>query len=118
MATAKMTIEEMKKAKSKTDWKRIDALTDADINAGIAADPDTYEASEADSAKMRPAAETHPEIVTAYKRTRGNQKGPLKTPVSIRLNRAVVNFFKAHGSGWQTEINDILQKHVDSQHSA
>ena len=87
------------------------------INAGIAGDSDTHEATKEDFAKMRPAAETHPEIVAAYKRTRGKQKEPLKTPVSIRLNRAVVDFFKAHGSGWQTEINDILQKHIDSHYS-
>lgn len=115
MAAAKMTIEDMKKAKSKTDWGRVDALTDADINAGVAADPDTHAVNSAAFAKMRPAIKNHPEIVAAYKHTRGPQKGPLKTPVSIRLNRVVVDFFKAHGSGWQTEINDILQKHIDSR---
>lgn len=114
MTTKRMTIEEMKKTKSRTDWSRVDVLTDADINVGIVADPDAYEATNEDFAKMRQASETHPELVVTYNRTRGKQKGPLKTPVSIRLNWVVVDFFKAHGSGWQTEINDILQKHVDS----
>lgn len=35
------------------------------INAGIAADPNTYEVTKEDFAKMRPAVETHPEIVAA-----------------------------------------------------
>ena len=41
-----------------------------------------------------------------------------KKSTTIRLNAEVLDFFKAHGKGWQTKINDILQKYVDSHHAA
>ena len=45
---------------------------------------------------------------------RGKQKKPVKKQLTIRLNGEIVDFFKTHGKGWQTEINDILQKYVDT----
>lgn len=33
-----------------------------------------------------------------------------KVPVSIRLDKDVVDHFKATGDGWQTRINSILRK--------
>ena len=33
-----------------------------------------------------------------------------KQPVSLRLDRDVVNWFKRSGDGWQTRINDELRK--------
>lgn len=33
-----------------------------------------------------------------------------KQPVSIRLDREVVDWFKRSGTGWQTRINDELRK--------
>jgi uncharacterized protein (DUF4415 family) len=33
-----------------------------------------------------------------------------KQPVSLRLDREVVDWFKRKGEGWQTRINDELRK--------
>jgi uncharacterized protein (DUF4415 family) len=52
------------------------------------------------------------------RRTRGKQKKPVKKQLTIRLNNEVIDFFKDQGEGWQTRINDILQKYVDSSHIA
>ena len=84
------------------------------INAGIAADPDTWELT--DGSDLRPAAEVFPHIVEAYRRgklgrrTRGRQKAPLKVPVSLRLDPDVVEHFRATGRGWQTRINVTLRR--------
>lgn len=86
------------------------------INAGIAADPDTWELTEEEMALSRPAIEVVPHIVEAYRRgklgrrTRGRQKAPLKVPVSLRLDPDVVEHFRATGRGWQTRINDTLRR--------
>ncbi len=40
-----------------------------------------------------------------------------KQSTTICLNAEVLDFFKSQGKGWQTKINDILQKHVNSQHT-
>ena len=33
-------------------------------------------------------------------------------PVSIRLDRDVIDSFKAGGDGWQSRVNDALRKHL------
>ena len=64
-------------------------------------------------ARMRPVVKCHPGIPA---RVRGTQKNALKDRITIRLDHEVVEFFKSHGKGWQTRINDILQEHVNSHH--
>lgn len=67
-------------------------------------------------AAMKPIAEfTH--LKTLAKRGRPLKNNPKKS-TTIRLNAEVLDFFKAYGKGWQTEINDILQKYVNSHHTA
>lgn len=44
--------------------------------------------------------------------TRGPQKAPTKTQVSVRLSNEVLDYFKANGSGWQTRIDDALKEYV------
>jgi len=72
-------------------------VEDAAINASIASDPDTFEAS---SEQFRTA-----------KRGRGIQKEATKIPVSIRLDQDVVEFFRHSGHGWQTKVNEILREY-------
>ncbi|MBW2709186.1 MAG: BrnA antitoxin family protein [Deltaproteobacteria bacterium] len=67
--------------------------------------------SDAILGRMRPVAETHPEIPP---RVRGAQKAPTRKSTTIRLNADVLDFFKAQGKGWQTKINDVLQDYVES----
>ena len=78
-----------------TDWARVDALGDDDIDLS-----DTPEWTEARFAKAR---------------HRGPQKAPVKQPVSIRLSPEVVEYFKAEGSGWQTRIDAVLREYVASR---
>ena len=86
---------------------------DRQINTGIAADPDTFEVTDEMFAKMGPVTEDFPDIPA---RVRGQQKKPTKQSTTIRLNPEVIAFFKKQGRGWQTEINDILQTHVNKHH--
>ena len=83
---------------------------DVAINAGIAADPDTFELTEEHFKKMRPTSEVHPEIVEAYRRSRGKQKAPTKVAISIRLSSDVLDAYKKAGPGWQGRIDDDLQE--------
>jgi len=45
---------------------------------------------------------------------RGDLYRPVKQPVTLRLDADVVTWFKDHaaGGGYQTEINQVLRKHV------
>ena len=65
-----------------------------------------------DFARARPATEVIPDVVAAYRRGRGPQKRPTKKLVSLRLDREVLEHFRARGPGWQVRINSTLRKAV------
>ena len=68
----------------------------AAINAGIAADPDTYELSEAEFKQL--------------KRVGRPRKDTPKVQLTIRYDQDIVAAFKAQGPGWQTRMNDALRE--------
>ncbi len=68
---------------------------EAAINAGIAADPDTYEVSDEGFSRMRRMGRP-PAAVT-------------KERITIRLSRDVVESFRASGNGWQTRVDAALK---------
>jgi uncharacterized protein (DUF4415 family) len=43
---------------------------------------------------------------------RGPQKAPTKIALSLRLSPDVVAHFRATGEGWQTRIDEVLQRYV------
>ncbi|WP_185983921.1 BrnA antitoxin family protein [Aureimonas mangrovi] len=85
---------------------------------------DDYEASHGedipewtaeDFARARPMREIFPEIVEALEKSRGQrgvQKTPTKERVGLRLDREIVDHFRATGDGWQSRINAVLAEHV------
>lgn len=86
---------------------------EAAIQAGIAADPDNPELTDADFAWMRPAREVVPEVVADYeRRVRGKQKTPTKELISLRLDRDVVDALRASGEGWQSRAGEILRRAI------
>jgi uncharacterized protein (DUF4415 family) len=77
-----------------------DENEDALINAGIAADEDTYELSNEEFKNLKTG--------------RGRPKAAVKKiAISIRLDGDVAAYFKSQGAGWQTRVNDVLKQYVD-----
>ena len=74
------------------------------------ADDENPEWTKEDFARARPASEAVPEIVAAYRRFRGKQRGPTKHLISLRLDGDVIEHFRARGKGWQSRINATLRK--------
>ena len=72
------------------------AEEDAVINAGIAADPDTNELTDAEMARLRPL------------RGRPALARP-KAALTMRVDADVLDALKASGPGWQTRINALLR---------
>ena len=83
----------------KEKFVRPTASEDARIGRGIASDPD--------------AAPDLSEPVAGIVRRVGRPPRPdRKISVTLRLDRDVVERFKATGAGWQTRINAALKKSI------
>ncbi|MGL4439628.1 MAG: BrnA antitoxin family protein [Bosea sp. (in: a-proteobacteria)] len=94
-----MTASPTDKKSSRTDWARIDALTDDDIERMAKADTDNPATGYDDWAK----AEVHL---------------PAKTPVNAKFDEDVVNWFKSQGRGYQTRMNAVLRRYMEPQRTA
>ena len=83
-----------------------------EMNVGIAADSEASELDDAWFQRARPASEVVPHIVQHYRRTRGKQRAPTKTQITLRLDADLVLHFRETGKGWQTRMNDTLREAV------
>ena len=80
-----------------TNWQRLHAMTEKEIEAGAAADRDNQPLS---ARELRNFTVVWP--------------GPKKA-VSIRLDEDVIAWFKAQGPGYQSRINAVLKHFVAAQ---
>jgi uncharacterized protein (DUF4415 family) len=80
-------------------------IEEAEIQRGIAADPDNPEWTDEDFANARPAAEVIPHLL----RRRSAQRAPTKELISLRLDRDVLDRLRARGPGWQSGVNATLR---------
>jgi uncharacterized protein (DUF4415 family) len=81
------------KRRSRTDWKRVDALRDEDI----------------DFSEM-------PELDPDFFARAILWPGP-KKQITLRLDPDVLTFFRKQGKGYQSTINAVLRKYVESRKS-
>jgi uncharacterized protein (DUF4415 family) len=94
-----------------SDLGRLDATTDDDIARQIAEDPDT--APELRDAELAEAEIWHGDKF--IRRVGGRPKGSgSKELVSLRIDRDILDRFRAGGPGWQTRLNDALRRALDA----
>jgi uncharacterized protein (DUF4415 family) len=81
-------------------------------------DPDNPEWTEETFARAVHVDDLQPELqaatLAAFPRTklRGKQKAPTKAQVTLRLDRDILDHFRATGMGWQSRINAALREIV------
>jgi uncharacterized protein (DUF4415 family) len=93
---------------------------EAQINAGILSDPDSFELSPQALAALKPVVKVLPEIVKAYQR--GDFKPlpsieakPNQQTVLLALSVEVLDYFKQSGHNWQANIDAVLKDYI-AQH--
>jgi uncharacterized protein (DUF4415 family) len=86
----------LERRKSQTDWARLDALTDKEIEASVANDPDW-----SDDWNWSEAVLVIP---------------PKKKAISIRVDEDVLDYFKREGAGYQRRINAVLRSYMQQKH--
>jgi uncharacterized protein (DUF4415 family) len=82
--------------KGKTDWARVDALTDEDIAKAVANDPDAapIDIDWSDAVLVIPTR---------------------KKAISIRVDEDVLAYFKSQGDGYQRRINAVLRSYMQQK---
>jgi uncharacterized protein (DUF4415 family) len=89
-------------------------LTDAEqaeIRRMIASDLDNPELKDEQISGLRPLAEALPALAKSLRRGRGRPKlAKTLEPVTLRLDRSVVEHFRAQGTDWRKRMARVLAK--------
>ena len=96
--TTHVSLEDLDDLESRTDWKRLESISDEEIEAAVESDPDAklLDADWFEKAQVvNPSAE--------------------KKRITIRLDEDIIEYFKQQGSGYQTRINDVLRAFILSK---
>ena len=83
---------------SQTNWEKIDAMEDKDIN-------------------LSELPEVSPEKFARAIVRKGLKPIAKKTQITLRIDTDVLNWFKAQGQGYQTNINALLKAYKDANQS-
>lgn len=81
--------------KSLTDWERVDAMTDADID-------------------LSDCPEVTPELFARAVVRDGLKPRLKKEQLTLRVDSDVIAWFKGRGRGYQTQINALLRAYMDA----
>jgi len=88
------------KRKGKTDWARVDTMTEDELEKAARADPD---AQPTDMAFWEGAEIVMPEP---------------KERVTMRLDKEVLDWFRKGGKGYQTRMNAVLRAYMEARTSS
>jgi len=98
VSEGRITRRSLSAPRRKVDWSRVDALTDADIEAAVRSDPDVAPLVDEDwFAKAR--------VV----------EPPAKAAISIRLDRDVLEWFRGNSERYQSKINAVLRSYMEHE---
>ena len=85
-------------SKSKTDWNRLDLMSDEEID-------------------LSDCPEITPEQFVKAVVRKGLPQDRKKSQVTLRIDRDVLNWFKSQGKGYQTQINKLLRAYMEAHDS-
>lgn len=85
-------------SKSQTDWQRLDAMSDEDID-------------------LSDCPEITPEMFAKAVVKRGLPPTKKKSQVTLRIDSDVLEWFKSQGRGYQTQINTLLRAYMEVHRS-
>jgi uncharacterized protein (DUF4415 family) len=102
--TAEEIAEKLANGEDQTDWAKVEGMTDEELEASIAADPDDDTSPEV----WKNIIVGLPDVIEPKKH------------MNFRVDADVWRWFKAQGKGYQTRMNTVLRSymlaHRDQEH--
>lgn len=90
------------RGEDRTDWKKMDEMTEEELEASIRADPDEPREGEIDWTKA----------------VKGIPPRIIKDHINIRIDHDVLAWFKKQGRGYQTLMNNVLRAFVQTRRAS
>jgi uncharacterized protein (DUF4415 family) len=88
--------EKIARGEDRTDWARVDAMSETELEAAIASDPDAD--------------------IGPIERSRGYAEIPSpKEALDLQLDAGVLDWFKSQGRDYRARINAVLRAYVEHQ---
>ena len=84
---------EFTSSKSQTDWQRLDAMSDQDMD-------------------LSDCPEITPEMFAKALVRQGLSNPKTKAQLTLRIDSDVLEWFKSQGHGYQTQINTLLRQYM------
>ena len=93
----RVSSKDLHKLKDLTDWKRVDAMTDEDIEKAVSNDPDTW-------------------IPTEEEWANAKLVWPLgREPIKVGIDKDIVEWFGKGLQGYRSKINAVLREYIEGQ---
>ncbi len=92
-----MNVKSTGKVQDKTNIKRLDSLSEDEIESAALSDPDSLLLEDCDMASLQ----------VVMPKT--------KESISLRVDPDVLSFFKSYGKGYQTRMNAVLRAYMKTQ---
>lgn len=91
--TARQLAAVRRRGEDRTDWKKVDSISDEELEKLLAADEDERDLTPdwANAGLVLPEPKGH---------------------VNLRIDQDVLRFFKAQGPGYQTRMNAVLRSYM------
>lgn len=86
------------RGESRSDWARVDAMTEEELEAAIASDPDWADIPR-----------------DWYERATPHYPESMRKQVSLRIDPDIIAWFKRQGPGFRKRINAALRAFVQTQ---
>jgi uncharacterized protein (DUF4415 family) len=96
-----ITLNEVKESESKTDWRRVQAMSDEDITRAAESDQDALPLDD-------------PFFATARRLLPQTLLKENKQQITLRIDADVLAWFRTLGSGYQSRMNAVLKAYVET----
>ena len=94
----KQTDGSLRPGEDRSDWAKVHAMTDEEIEAAAMSDPDNLPFSDAEWTKV--------------------VKIQAKQYIHLGVDADILNWFRQEGRGYQTRINAVLRRYVEARRKA